>query len=299
MAKISPDQLAGLVGPQYAEAFRQRQGELPPGVASALGNLGLGSVAHAGLGSTSEARESSLPGGDRGLDMIANRNIRAIFLESIARTTELCSQVGLRVPTIDELIGGGIDFVDLADEYGLMQGLKQEPELVVAPQYMIVDEAMGIFNPGELDIQEDIVMRWEQFIGTSCFTGTLVEGSGTHDFWSVRVIPATPSPTHLGYNYHGAGPTNEKIEQFSHPTIPEYLILQARCLRGDKLLDLTTFTWLAGEILTGTSFSMSPIGYSYHESKSSKVVRINYEPQGDNRPDMGIRPVGVVGSYNA
>lgn len=301
MPKFSPDKLEHLVGPEHAKALRRGQGGFSPEAASALGSLGLGTIAASVRGISSADLEPDRANEGQGIDMIRSRNLQAVFLESIAATASICSRAGLRAPTVDELVAGGIDFVDLSEEFLLMQGMKQQPEVVLAPQYMTVDDAKDIFTQGILKMHRDIVANWERLTGTSSFMGTLVETEETRDFWSVRIIPGTLSAPELNYDHEGINADGQKIEHFYHPTIPEYLMLQARRLYAgdDRPLDTGTSTWLAGDIDTRMSVSMSPVGYSYYESQGVRVVCLGYEPGMTRREDIGIRPIGVVGSYHA
>lgn len=301
MPKFSPDKLEHLVGPEHAKALRRGQGGFSPEAASALGSLGLGTIAASVRGISSS--DQGLDGASNGqrLDMITNRNLQTVFVNSIADTAVVCSRVGLMPPTVDELVAGGIDFVDLSQEFLLMQGLKQQPEVVLAPQYITVEEAKGIFGQEMINIDGDIVANWDLLIGTSNFRGTLVEDEETRDFWSMRIIPGTSSAPELNYDHEGINADGQKIEHFYHPTIPEYLMLQARRLYAgdDRPLDTGTSTWLAGDIDTRMPVSMSPVGYSYYESQGVRVVCLGYEPGITRREDIGIRPIGVVGSYHA
>lgn len=301
MPKFSPDKLEHLVGSEHAQALRRGQGGFSPEAASALGSLGLGTIAASVRGISSADLEPDRVNKGQGIDMIRSRNLQAVFLESIADTASICGRAGLRAPTVDELAAGGVDFVDLSEEFVLMQGLKQEPEVVLAPQYMTVGDAKDIFTQGILKIDRDTAANWERLTGTSSFTGTLVETEETHDQWSMRIIPGTPSAPELNYDHEGINADGQKIEHFYHPTIPEYLMLQARRLHAgdDRPLDTGTSTWLAGDMDTRTPVSVSPVGYSYYESQYIRIVCVGYEPGITRREDIGIRPIGVVGSYDA
>ncbi len=93
--------------------------------------------------------------------------------------------------------------------------------------------------------------------------------------WTLRLIPASKQPPLLGLAFaHGP-----------HATLPEMLMLQlARLELGEALLDVSSFTWLAGDLAAGRLAAR----HVYDEAEHA--VRITCREVVSQGPHLGARP---------
>ncbi|MFZ1301741.1 MAG: hypothetical protein WAQ27_04195 [Candidatus Microsaccharimonas sp.] len=162
-------------------------------------------------------------------------------------------------PFIEAFIKANFDFKDLTEKYDSMvkEGLK--PSIVVSPVNLSVYEWLDLFrntptnntaSPLTANITDGIREIWDSF------TQIPSDGLGLHPIdsitlptaginmratttWTIRAIAAIEDTPRKGIGYQDVIPN-------SHPTIAEYLALQARLYTENrKPLDTSSGSWLA------------------------------------------------------
>lgn len=271
-----------------------------PELRAALGGLGLGEVKPRGLGDNRAV--VSLPGGSETLDMIANQEVRAAFERSIAESGMLYERIGVITPSIAELVLGGIDFTDLASIYQAEDDARYTPELVLAPVDLPLSRAKNLFlglcrditipnnqlKKNGLLVTGQIADNWARLTGPSVLPNTRLIASAAEDrLWSLRIMPGTPYAVETGVNHAGEDENGLPTVSPDHPTILEYLTLQAlRIQAGNKLLDARgeDGTWLAGKFEYAGNVRAACGGFSDGE------VRLRYGTIHNTRTS-GLRPM--------
>lgn len=192
------------------------------------------------------------------------------FEDAFASSTKMFNRVGLIVPSPQEFIDAGVDFQRLAEFYTHMEN----PEIVIAPWGVVKDiwwdlyEALikdkSILNHPlkgtGLAISDDARNRWEHFESQTLADSRSNEKEHQYmlDYrWSIRLISGQDTPPNKG----------ELVRIMSkHPTINEYLALQARRIQdGKPPVDMSTTgdwsTWLAGNHNGASPFGLFDRGH--------------------------------------
>ena len=204
------------------------------------------------------------------------------------RAERAAEMLGSRVPEPELFHAAGVDFAELHDL------LAQHPQLepVVAPFGLGADAWQRAFehsNTGtHLLLAPEALREFAALdlapetptVTTTAGVGAGYSTSPSHSpsssvRWSMRLIPASPSPSLLGLSFaHGP-----------HVTLPEMLMLQlTRVLGGEDPVDRATFTWLAGSIAGGR------LAARHVFDSAEQAVRVNCREPHSQGPHMGARP---------
>lgn len=299
MPRFGRNRLDGYLG-GHGEAFDFAYDTRAPELRAALGGLGLGEVKPRGLGDDQARRD--IVGSSDTLDMIASQEVRAAFEQNIAASGMLYERIGVIAPTIAELVLGGIDFTDLASIYQAEDDARYTPELVLAPVDLPLSRAKNLFlglcrdanipnnrlEKNGLFVAGQVADNWARLTGPSVLPNARLIASVAEDrLWSLRIMPGTPYAVETGVNHAGEDKNGLPAVSPDHPTILEYLTVQAlRIQAGNKLLDAREQgeTWLAGKFEYGGNVRAACGGFSDGE------VRLRYGTIHNTRTS-GIRPM--------
>lgn len=304
MPKIRLDQLSGRLEPEDTETLTFTYDARAPELTTALGGLGLGEVQTRGLSNVAlpyeEQREAPL------LDMIDNEATRAAFEHAIAAAEKLYARIELTTPTIPHLISKGVDFTHLASIYEAKEREFNTPELVLVPLEMPLVMVQRLFsrlrkdtsipnNPLRIDGDDDglvvahqLKINWGYMAGlTALPNACIIAGKNEFDIWSLRIVPGSPHPPVEDVDYEGVDDQGILVSSPDHPTVVEYLMLQAlRVQEGNKLVDRgDRGTWLKSEFTTGSSVNTGVCG-----SYKSGQVRLGLATKQNSHAGQGIRP---------
>lgn len=304
MPKIRLDQLSGRLEPEDTETLTFTYDARAPELTTALGGLGLGEVKTRGLSDASLPYEKQIE--SPLLDMIDNEATRATFEHAIAAAGKLYARIELTAPTIPHLISKGVDFTHLASAYEAKEREFITPELVLAPLELPLTLAKELFsrlrkdasipdNPLRIDGDDDglvvahqLTRNWGHMAGSAALpTACFVTGKNEFDIWSLRIVPGSPHPPVEDVDYQGVDDQGILVSQPDHPTVVEYLMLQAlRVQEGHKLADRgERGTWLKSEFTTGSSVTTGVCG-----SYKSGQVRLGLATKQNSHAGQGIRP---------
>ena len=197
---------------------------------------------------------------------------------------KLFDRIGLVPPLIDAvgLAHAGIDPMHLANEYNRMHQEGYQPELALAP-LLTAQQWRNIYTALTADpsipnnplkeqsdghglwINDEVNAAWGDLKFSSVPEGVPVIKKDTlaAASWTLRIIPGTPKPSlmnidHSG-NYKDGNGQEAQLPGVAHPTVNEYLTLQAiRIQSGQDPIDANIWTWLDGTF--GNNNSQAPIG---------------------------------------
>lgn len=248
-----------------AEVERMHETALSRQSPEALAAAGadLGALAAAEALRNRQSGKADLPPGD-GLDTIASPDTRQSFETAFDTTSAVYDHISLTVPSPEQLAESGVDFARLSSEYERMTDEGLQPEIVIAPQNLSLDNAKALYsalrqnsaipnNPlkrqddGDgLWVSDDVASVWNALVSDEANQPQLPDGTkppfyldGLRHAWMIRLIPGTDRPTDTNVDHT----TNDAV----HPTIAEYLTLQAtRIQSGETPVDSNTYTWLNG-----------------------------------------------------
>ena len=229
---------------------------------------------------------------------IEDKDTKEDFEIAFQDTELLFSRATLETPSPAEFKEAGVDFADLARKYIEMVRSNLDPQIVIAPVHGDYEVWEGLFkgladdssipaNPlrqGKdrgLYIAEDIKKAWWH-LDTAPKDDTPVvyieDGQWPDGVqWTIRLIP------------EGADSVRSKHWKSKHPTIAEYLTLQANIIKkGQYPVDYQTPTWLDGVYngSSGSGIQRYAIGMY-----GSNEVKIDYvtDPTGVST-HIGVRP---------
>jgi hypothetical protein len=247
--------------------------------------------------------------------------IKAVAETALEYSEQLFNRIDINTPELSEFAESGINFSRLGAAHASMKKLGLEPELVIAP---LLSAAMWsnlfqtlqddrVVNPGGdrlkhggLFIADRILKNWDKLQGDH--HSVAVAGQ----LWQVMVMPAAQSPPLLNLDHTGTSvggkilseelvnmrhefvPSMQQSPENMHPTISTYLTLLASKLqRGDKPLDISTFTWLDGTF----SDTVTEVGTQAYWTPANHQIALdfNYNDFGDS--NHGIR-LPVWGEYS-
>lgn len=241
----------------YEAALARRSPEDLAATGADLGAL----AASEALRNQREGRIDVLAGS--GFDVITNPATRHSFETAYDAHVQFFNYIGISMPDSDQFTESGIDFAHLANEYERMENEGLEPQVVMALQglganswkslYVELqnDSAVnhdGRIKNGGLYLDSRIAENWNKFDQIpDAVPSVLYDGVGAHTTragWTIRLIPGTEGPTNTDVNHNA----NDAI----HPTIAEYLSLQAVRLQAEQPpIDPNTLTWLNGTFDNG------------------------------------------------
>ena len=268
---------------------------LPPSELSRLGGVGIDAVAAAAVNET-HVRFGS------GLESIIQPEQRDAFERAFESYAELYKRIGLTPPTPEDYAAAGIDFVALASKWQAEEGTGHAPEIVLAPsdlppesweqlfQSLQHDPTVnkdGAIKNGGLYINDEVRKAWDGLntVPAGVTTATSPSLSGKECQWTIRIIPGTDRPTNTGIDHDGRRNNDESKQDILHPTIVEYLALQAESLAQQRVpVDADTYTWLQGTLAGG---SQAPYG---DWSPDLGLVELFWYYSVLRYDDLGVRP---------
>lgn len=235
------------------------------------------------------------------------------IVENLRQTEILFNRIGIKRPTVPQLEQRGVNFSWLEAIWEEMEADGMEPQLVVAPHFHVPYPWDELYNnlacdkslqrqggvtqssllPFVKDIHIDHDLRrasnfnWQEVDHApySNENGELIPRVSVFNSsyvsqidWTVRVIAGTAEPTMMG---EGLG------EDLDHPTISEYLTLQAlKIQKGERIMDEYSFTWLAGTFNRGEA---APVGTFVSDKGFVSIT--SFEADVTNFPTLGRRVV--------
>ncbi len=240
------------------------------------------------------AREAKTLPGQTGLESIISPEVRAVFEKAFYATSRLFERIGIAAPTPEDLAGRGIDFIELARQYQAEKAAGHEPEIILAP-YVDLLNWQGLYRNlennasvnhdgriknGGLYVNDDVKQAWSTLAIPEVIPGEEGVMRDKSYTWSLRLIPGTSAPTEVNVDHAKS--------HAHHPTIPEYLTLQAlRLQANEQPIDGATYTWLAGTFNTG---ARAPHG---NWSRDDGRVNVFWDGVGYRFDYLGSRvPVG-------
>lgn len=276
-----------------AEAYERNRARDRAAGEPLVGELSVRSLADVVKSATTEAedqRSNSLGG----LDQILNLDVRQAFEDSFVVTEQLFDRVNLVAPTIEQCVDAGVDLEVLANAYECLQTEGLEPAIVLAPNLRMdewrqlylrladdpVTNSDSFLLGSGFYVNLDVARKWDSLATSPSDTSTILIPSarsraGEALSWSLRLIPATPRPTiaNIAHDHN----------QANHPTICEYLTLQAtRFQNHQEPIDQHEHrTWLSGVVTDGL---WAPVG-----NYTSNHVAINWAPVYGGSSRLGAR----------
>ena len=249
---LSPEHFNPKLADKVGAAYRQNleAGRVP-------GNIFADGIAAEGLSGvinrrTAEARGSGSAGLIH-LEHINHPETRRDFEHCFAIADELFSRIHETPPTPEECVDADVNFVTLGAAYERMKLEGLEPEIVLAPNLSIGSwkrlykdlqdnqtTTNTILSGGGLVINIEVDTHWDS-LATSPNDTPIITTSDESLAWSLRLIAGTDRPTITS--------TRHDHNQSNHPTISEYLSLQAARLQADQIPPIDnedTATWLSG-----------------------------------------------------
>ena len=283
---LSPEIFNPRLSAEVAAAYR-RNVEVGLVDSASAGEVGVRSLADkikentASVKSKGGTEFSSLTG----FDQIKNPDTRRAFETSFTATDQLFSHLNIITPVAEECVGAGIDLVALGTTYERMFAEGLQPEVVLSPVLdvnnwrMLYDELANTnstisnhLRHGGLAVYKGVTAEWTSLVKIPEGVPVIPSRGGVPS-WTLRLIPGTPSPTAVDVNHN--------YNQAVHPTLNEYLTLQATCLQaGQEPLDHFADTWLSGSYSIGASFPRAPTGYWYSLGGQVKVCWGNIDSCG-------------------
>jgi len=234
-----------------------------------------------------------------GLDGIENPAVRDSFEQTWDQAEQLFERISLVPPDPEQFETAGVDFARLANEYERMKDEGLEPEIVIAPQNLSLEDAKRLYahltddtaipnNPlkqqsdgNGLWVNDDVAAAWNTLVSTAPRDTDGIEPPHHLDnggyAWTIRLIPGTDKPTDTNVDHA----TNDAV----HPTMSEYLTLQAtRIQTGRPPVDGSTYTWLNGTF--GDGNGQAPRG---RWDSGDGQVRVGWGGVGNRHDVLGSR----------
>lgn len=227
------------------------------------------------------------------LDQINNPEFRKAFSEAMNETEHLFERINMTVPTPDNFSETGVDFNDLAAVYENMYHKNLQPEIVISPSLVGINEWSEIYesiqdddtiqnNPlflragpdGEMEdplqVLPEAKANWDDFNSPTLADVPIFDG------WTIRIVPGLVTSE----DYHIPDDAGESM------TLPEYLTLQARfCQREERLMDSELFDneAMISTVFGSTSFPLNPgTMYGSYIGGRSGCVYIGYSSRAFN-----------------
>ena len=282
---------------QTNELYNQAIARRTPEELSTVGVVDLGTLA---LGEAlRNERDGKLDHLKRSeLEAIADSEAKVAFETAIDDITTLYARIGKLVPTPEELVDQyDVNFAAMAVLWRTEKGLGHEPEIVLAPADLTVADAKALYQ----NLQDDATVNHDKRIQNG---GLYIADSVAANWdimtkpkpdeldWTLRIIPGTPTPTVVNISHDGKDKHGNQLSPPTHPTIPEYLTLQAMLLQADRspIDDGIYYTWLNGEFSTKNSGAAAPHG---GWNSGNGQVDVSWRDVGDRYDSLGSRsPVG-------
>lgn len=287
---LSPEVFNPTLAAKVAAAYECNvERGLVPGatLAARVGARGLGGQIKS---ATLEAVHNHTVGFD-GFNQVDDLEVKLAFEVSFAEAKQLYDRINLVIPTVEQFVDGGVDLVELADNYARMEAEGLEPALVLAPElhftrWSQLYEHLAIDLPSNVDGNQlsrggiDVgpaTMRYKDELERLPGSVPRIVLSGAGPAWHLRLASANLQALIIGDQ-----------DQYYQPTVDEYLSLQAARLQAGLLpLDDERCVWLSGTFtFPGDNILRAPIAYW---SSTYKHVRISYCSQ--QSPTVGNRRV--------
>jgi len=199
--------------------------------------------------------------GAAGLETIKNIDSRQSLESAILDIHALFNEIGLNVPTANEITECGVDLAVLAERYESMKKNGLQPHWVLAPHLdykdwhsLYASIAMNGSMPRStqhssrksygLDIDREILNLFDSLDTVPVPAPRVKSIEGAECDWTLRLIPGTKEPTSKNIHY-------DDPSYLDKPSLSEYLTMQARTLQyGQSSFDNSdNWTWI------GTSFT--------------------------------------------
>ena len=250
---------------------------------------------------TVEARDTNKPGLCE-FSMLENPEMIKVFESSFKASEALFDLIDIAIPTPEECIVAGIDIKELAFCYSKMETDGLKPELVLSPnldastwcelyEELVNEPAVVRYDrlkgEGGLRLQPLVTENWDELTEPDSTVLAITSDNVENPYsWTLRLIPGTVDPTEVGVGH--------SHNQAVHPTIGEYLTLQATLIRAnlEPLDSDTTYTWLNGSYISHfTNTAIAPYG---NWGPITGIVNINCSGAGHISEGKGTRyPVSV------
>ena len=213
--------------------------------------------------------------------------------EAIARSEAVFATfVGIDTPSIAELASAGFDLNRYKTAFNSLEAEGKQPELLLVPRLSVAQwkelyqrlqddatvNADGRLKNGGIYINDDVAAEWDSLTNTLT---SLPSYNNPHDgiTWHLSVVPGTDQPTETRV------PHNDPTYEHQHPTVNDYLTLQAgRLQRSEDPIDSSTYTWLDGTIQDA---SRAPGGFWY---SGVGQVDVYWSGVGSSSDSLGVRP---------
>lgn len=265
----------------------------------------LGTVGRSAAERLADAERNGGDGYGSGFEAITNPETKVAFETAIDAVTTLYARIGRQAPTPEELVDlYGVDFASKAALWRTEKDLGHEPEIILAPRELPVADAKALYQ----NLQDDPTVNHDGriqnsglFISRGVFTNwnTLLKPKSGEPDWTLRIIPGTPTPTIVNISHYGKDKHGNQLAPPTHPTIPEYLTLQATRLQADRTpIDANNndVVWLDGKFMltvlrTGRTIDLSSPHGGWFPSDGQ--VRVGWSSVLERNAFLGSRsPVG-------
>ena len=284
-----------------AEVERMHETALSRRSAEELAAVGadLGALAAATALRNRQSGKTDLPP-DEGLEAIFSPDAKVAFEVAFDNTQQLFDRIGLELPSPEQFSGAGVDFAHLGAEFERMEDEGLQPKIIAtvhglgASVWRTLYENLqndsivnrdGTIKNGGLYIDSTVAENWNKLDQVPpTVLGVPYTGTNTHTAhaaWTIRLVPGTDRPTNTNVDH--------AVNNGTHPTITEYLTLQANCLQERRPpIDSNTWTWLNGTFGNG----QAPLGAWLSDYGQVRVywsyVDYRYAALGSRLPVWGV-----------
>ena len=251
------------------------------------------------------------------LEEIASPETRASFEQAFTSSERLVGYLGdptINAPTPEDMVERGADISYLADAFEHMKTEGLDPHIVLTPHGLGAERWRKIAaemtadasipnNPLQarddghgLWISAEAEANWYAFDKAPAATtnpahpGSLptfetIAANGDTISWTIRIIPGTSRPDHLGLSYKDA-----KAQDIAHQTVPEMLTDKLTTIMvgkepSDTIVDGSYYySWCDNGDPAGAA---APCG---RWNPGGGRVRVSWDGVGNRYDDLGSRP---------
>lgn len=202
------------------------------------------------------------------LDTITSLEMRAAFATTFIETNFLYDRISIKIPAPDTFAEHGFDFTRLAGIYETMQANGLLPQVIIAKADLTFEEAGALYDNLRTDsaIRSDLTKKRRPFVCSGKIHKDWSESNQAYQApspavytpsgaWTLRIIPGNYIKYHAEEaDYFGRSSAIDMKTglQHKHPSISEYLTMQACLIQANKsILDDNSTTWLYGPYFNG------------------------------------------------